>query len=300
MKTSVAVNVMSDDMTAARAAVQSAFHHMAATAALLTRFDADSPVARLNRDGHLADPPPILRTVLDQALATSRATDGDFDITVLPVLGYYLAQQRPLTLSAADRQAIDVRDKLVSYSNVHLDDHAVRLLRPAMAITLDGIAKGCVVDQGITALREAGIEYALIDAGGEIRAMVGANRGRFWNVGIVDPSDTKRIAAVVQLRNAALSTSGNYEVFFSRDRRLFHIINPHTGYSPDRYSSVSVMANHSMEADAMSVAAFSMALPRLKESMAKTGHQWLVFSWNGAKRWRSPDLPLVSGAAEVL
>lgn len=300
MQTSVAVNVLADDERHAHHAIETAFQRMAATAGVLTRFDPSSPVARLNREGQLAGPPPALRDVLQRALTMSSHTEGDFDVTVLPVLQYYLRQPRPFALTRSDREIVNGKERTVGYHHVQIDGQGVRFLRPSMAITLDGIAKGYVIDQGITALRQAGVEYALIDAGGEIRTIAGKHPARSWNVGIVDPQHTKRIAAVVKLRNAALSTSGNYEVFFSANRRLFHIINPHTGFSPDHYSSVTVMANEAVDSDAASVAAFSMRLPRIKEFMGGRGYQWLVFSWDGSKRWRSRDLPLVSGQAEIM
>lgn len=299
METSVSVTCLAEDAGGARSAIEWAFARMAAATALLTRFDPSGFVARLNRRGVLADPPPALRTVLGRALEIAAHTDGDFDMSVLPVLDYFFALERPVSLSDADRSAIALRERLVGYRNIELGASTVRLTRPGMALTLDGIAKGYVVDQGVAALRAAGIEYGLIDAGGEIRSIAGPDPQRFWNVGIADPQRNGRVAAVVRLRNAALSTSGNYEVYFSADRRLFHIIDPHTGYSPDRYSSVTVMAEESMEADAMSVAAFSMPRPRLAERMAARGCQWLVFSWDGGERWRSADLPLVAGEARV-
>lgn len=299
MQTSVSVSALADDVNAAHVAISTAFEHMVEAASVLTRFDERSPVARLNRDGRLAAPPDMLRTVLGKAIGTSAHTEGDFDVTVAPVLDYYLGLPRPVSLTASERRGVARREANVGYRHVHMDHSGIRFLRTGMGITLDGIAKGYVVDRGIAALKAAGLEYGLIDAGGEIRAMAGADPNRFWNVGIVDPLHTKRIAAVVRLGNAALSTSGNYEVFFSADRRLFHIVNPHTGYSPDRYSSVTVLADEAVDSDAYSVAAFSMDLPRLKESLEKKGHQWLVFSWDGSRRWRSAELPLVSGRART-
>lgn len=297
METSVSVNVLTHDMDYGRDAINRAFARMADLVAVFNRFDPASPVARLNRAGRLTEPPLPLHTVLDHALKTSVATDGDFDVTVSPVLDYYLGLPRPVAIAALNQRVIAAREALVDYRHIRMDATGIRLLQPGMGITLDGIAKGYVIDRGIAALRDAGIEDALIDAGGEIRAIAGVDPSRFWNVGIVDPHRSGRIAAVVRLRNAALSTSGNYEVFFSSDRRLFHIINPHTGRSPDRYSSVTVMAQSAIESDAMSVAAFSMTPPRLRQVMAMRNHQWLVFSWDGQQRWRSSDLPLVSGTA---
>ena len=300
MQTSVSVNVLAADTEAARHQIAQAYARMDTVVSVLSRFDAKSAVSRLNREGRLDGPPPLVHQVLDRALEISTRTDGDFDITVAPVLDYFLAQPRPLVLDPATRDAVARREALVGYKSIFLTKDAVVLNRAGMAVTLDGIAKGFVVDQGIAALRAAGIEYALIDAGGDLRAIAGGDPGRYWNVGIVDPLQDSRLAAVLRLRNAALSTSGNYQVFFSADRRLFHIINPHTGYSPDDYSSVTVMAEETMETDAMSVAGFSMPLPRLKQVMAERRQEWLVFSFDGKARWRSKGLPLVSGAADVV
>lgn len=299
MQTSVAVNVVASDLKAGRHAIETAFDQMASFVAVLNRFDPQSALARLNRDGQLPNPPPSLRAVLERSLSLSAHTDGDFDVSVAPVLDYYLGLSRPVSLSPGVRRIVSERESLVGFKSIAFDQNRVRLLRTGMTITLDGIAKGYVVDQGIAALREAGIEDALIDAGGDLRAIAGTNGKRFWNVGIVDPQHTDRVAAVIRLQNAAISTSGNYEVFFTADRSLFHIINPHTGYSPDRYSSVTVLAEDATESDSMGVAAFSMELPRLKQVMAERHNEWLLFSWDGVTRWRSRNLPLVSGEARI-
>lgn len=299
MQTSVAVNVIARDTALADHAIEAAFRRMASVAGLLNRFDPRSSVARLNRDGRLSNPPAPLRTVLARALSLSNHTDGDFDVSVAPVLDYFLGLGRPVHLTPAMQHIVSGREALVGFRSISLETNAVRLMRPGMRITLDGIAKGHVVDEGIAALREAGITDALVDAGGDLRAIASNEGKRSWNVGIVDPRQTDKVAAVVRLQNGAISTSGNYEVFFTADHRLFHIINPHTGYSPTRYSSVTVLAEDAMESDAMGVAAFSMPLPRLQQVMARRGNQWLVFSWDGTQRWRSRGLPLVSGEARV-
>ncbi len=300
METSVSVNVFSDDVEAAQRAIEASFQRMEAAVATLSRFDPASPVSRLNREGRLAQVPSDLRVVMERALAISARTGGDFDITVAPVLDYFYGLSRPAVLTPQIRQAIAARKPLIGYRAVQLNRDGIAFRHSGMTVTLDAVAKGFVVDQGIAALRAAGIERALVDAGGDLRAITGADPNHFWNVGIVDPQDISRVAAVVRLQNSALSTSGNYQVFFSADRRLFHIVNPHTGYSPDGYSSITVVGREVMEADAMSVAAFSMELPRLKEIMAAQGHEWLAFSWDGRSVWRSNDLPMISGEARVV
>ncbi len=300
MQTSVAITCLADDVDKAGVAIDSAFRRMAGAVAVLTRFDPASPVARLNRDGHLESVPPELREVLQRSLAISAITGGDFDISVLPVLQYFESMRQPALLDPSDRTRIGERDALINYRRIALDARGVRFTQPGMAVTLDGLAKGYVIDQGIAALRAAGIEHALVDAGGDVRGISGNDFKHQWHVGIVDPGNINQVASVVTLRNAALGTSGNYRIFYSVDKKLFHVINPHTGYSPLNYSSVTVMAETSVNADAMSVAAASMPLPRLREVMAAQNDQWLVFSRDCRNSWRSRDLPQVSGQAEVV
>lgn len=273
---------------------------MTTVAGLLNRFDRHSAVGQLNRTGVLKDPPKDLIAVLRHAVALSEASDGDFDVTVQPVIDYYLSLSRPVHLTARIRAIIAERENRVGYRSIDVSESWVRLAQPVTGVTLDGIAKGYVVDQGIATLRAHGIEDGLIDAGGDLRAISRPDGKRFWNIGIVDPLDTKKVAAAIRINNAGLSTSGNYEVFFSADRRLFHIINPHNGYSPDNYASVTVVAPSAMESDSASVAVFSMSLARAHDIMSLRGNEWLVFSWDGAARWRSKGLPLAGGEARVL
>lgn len=300
MATSVSITCLADDREAAANAIETAFAHMATTAAELTRFDAASPVARLNHAGRLAIVPSHLYAVLREARAISEQTDGAFDPTVLPELRYFETLRGVASLDAGERHAIAQRSRLVDYRDIRIDATGAWFAKPGTAVTLDGIAKGYVVDQGIAALRAAGIEYAIVDAGGDTRTLCGSDPNRHWNVGIVDPNDVSRVAAVVQVRNAALSTSGNYRVYFSTDRRLFHIVDPSSGYSPQTYSSVTVVAERSVHADGLSTGAFSMPLPQLAAMLQARSHQWLVISRTGEQRWRSRDLPLIAGQAGIV
>lgn len=299
MGTSVSLTCLADDREAAALAIEAAFAHMAAAAAELTRFDPAGPLGRLNREGTLAVVPAHLHAVLRAARSISELTAGSFDPTVLPELRHFEALRGDATPAAGEPTGMAQRSRTVDYRDVVVDATGARFAKPGMAVTLDGIAKGYVVDRGIAALHAAGIEYAIIDAGGDTRTLCGADPNRHWNVGIVDPMDVGRVAVVVQVRNAALSTSGNYRVYFSTDRRLFHIVDPFTGGSPQAYSSVTVVAERSVLADGLSTGAFSMDLPQLAELMHAQDHQWLVFSRTGDRRWRSRDLPLVAGAAET-
>jgi thiamine biosynthesis lipoprotein len=67
---------------------------------------------------------------------------------------------------------------------------------------------------------------------------------------------------VIKLEARCLSTSGDYQTFFSDDFAHNHIFDPRKGYSPREFSSVSILAASGMEADALSTAVFVLGAER--------------------------------------
>jgi len=71
-------------------------------------------------------------------------------------------------------------------------------------IDLSGIAKGFAVDRAIDALKTAGVERGVVNAGGDLAVFGDAD----IEVGVRDPADRSRLIAVVRLRNEAFASSG--------------------------------------------------------------------------------------------
>ena len=65
-------------------------------------------------------------------------------------------------------------------------------------------------------LREAGVEHALLNAGGDTR-VIGDRRGQPWVVGIRHPREADAVVTRLPLVEEAISTSGDYERFFEAD-----------------------------------------------------------------------------------
>jgi thiamine biosynthesis lipoprotein len=83
-------------------------------------------------------------------------------------------------------------------------------------------------------------------------------RGTNWQVGITAPlahwREDDPMATVVSLSNQAISTSGDYQKFFTdaQGRRLCHIFDPKTGWPVQHnVGGVSVVARDNMTADAL-------------------------------------------------
>src|SRR5690606_13549441 len=89
--------------------------------------------------------------------------------------------------------------RLVDYRAVRLDGSAIDFARPGMAITLDGIAKGYVVDRAVATLVAAGADRVLVAASGDVAtsSMVGGDEG--WDVAIQDPRDAAGSLGVLRL-----------------------------------------------------------------------------------------------------
>jgi thiamine biosynthesis lipoprotein len=89
---------------------------------------------------------------------------------------------------------------------------------------------------------------------GEIRAIGGRPLGGPWIVGLEDPAVPGMAGRRIALENKAVSTSGGYGTPISPDGRFNHIFDPATGGTSWRYRAVSVVAETSTTADALSTA----------------------------------------------
>jgi len=71
------------------------------------------------------------------------------------------------------------------------------------------------------------------------------------------------LIGIVQISNKAITTSGNYERYFSvKGNQFSHIINPVTGYPQQGVISATVIAPTGIEADALATAMTVMGVRR--------------------------------------
>lgn len=127
---------------------------------------------------------------------------------------------------------------------------AIVFKKEGVKIDLGGIAKGFIVDEGISVLRKNGISNALVAAGGDLYCMGGGPGGNGWKIGIRSPEDSRKIVAAFTTRDKGVATSGDYE-------RPSHIIDPRTTRPVEKKSrSVTVVANDCMTADALATALY--------------------------------------------
>jgi len=224
------------------------FAEMRRLEAVFSLYRADSALVALNRDGHLPAPPFELLECLGLCDRVHRATGGAFDPTVQPL---WAAHARQATDGAPGPEGIERARALVGWQGVAFDSGAVRLARPGMALTLNGIAQGYIADRLAAMLRREGLSEVLVDTG-ELHALGGHPGGGAWPVTLRAPDGG--VPGRAGLRDAALATSAPAGMRMG-GTGPGHILNPATGRPTDaRWRLVSVTGPGAALADALSTA----------------------------------------------
>ncbi|QIK41482.1 FAD:protein FMN transferase [Pontivivens nitratireducens] len=210
----------------------------------MSPYIAQSDISKFNaaRTTEWQQMPHALCTVAGEALEVAGMTGGHFDPTVGPLvsrLGF-----GPITGGAGSYTGIEVA--------------ADRLRKSSVDLTLDlcGIAKGFALDRIVEAMRAHGMRNALVDVGGEVRALGQYPEGRPWTVAIADPTSTVlRAWTIVAPGRLALATSGHAANGVTGRVSVSHIIDPQTGApASPMLRSVSVLAPTAMRADVLATA----------------------------------------------
>lgn len=218
-------------------------------------FDADSALSRLNRDGHIENAPPALIEMLTAAQEISALTHGAFDVTVQPLWTIYETAHRAGQLPS-ETELASVRD-LIGYRNIAIDWSSVRLAKPGMALTLNGIAQGYATQRCLEALAAHGIADAFLNTG-EIGVAGKRDGAEPWTAGIAHPRRAGEYIALARPLDGVLATSGDYATTFTQDFKSNHIFDPRSLLSPKTMTSVSVLAKSGAYADALATAMMVM------------------------------------------
>jgi thiamine biosynthesis lipoprotein len=139
-----------------------------------------------------------------------------------------------------------------------------------MRIGLGGIAKGHALDRAVEVLEARGVGSFMIEGGGQVVTR-GAKGDRPWRIGIRDPRGARDdVFAVLDVADASVSSSGDYESFFVQDGvRYHHILDPRTGRPSRGVWGVTVMSPDATLADALSTA-FMVMDPRESLALAES------------------------------
>lgn len=255
MGTIVNLVVCGEDEASCQQGINACLERMSHLAEMMSTYVPDSPLSELNRNGILLNAPPELVEVFKLAWELSELTEGAFDPTVLPLVGIFKEVKK--TGRIPDQQKIKEILQVVDYRHIVVENNGtVRYSRPGVTSTLDAVAKGYIVDQGIEVLKNLELTDAFIEAGGDLMVIGHRYDGKPWRIGIRNPrSDDLKKMTTIEMSDRAIATSGDYMQYFTEDKRNHHIIDPRTGFSPVRTASSSIIAPTVALADGLATAA---------------------------------------------
>ncbi len=148
------------------------------------------------------------------------------------------------------------RAKAPTMNDIQIEGNQLSSINPMVKLGFGGFAKGFAVDAAISALRQQGIHNAIVNIGGDLRA-IGSHGERPWVIGIRHPRQSGMIASIALKGDESVFTSGDYERFFQYEgKRYTHILDPRTGEPADQVMSVTVLHNNASLADAAATALF--------------------------------------------
>ncbi|WNG37341.1 FAD:protein FMN transferase [Archangium violaceum] len=267
MGTTVTVTLVGGTPKKAREGFDAAFSAFERVNQVMNEWRPDSELSAVNRkagDGEFVAIPEDLCAALRRGVQGAEQTGGLFDPTWAALRGMWRFGT-DLTPALPDEAELKKRCALISYKDLEFAPSTnggergcqVRLKRAGMQLGLGGLAKGWGVDQAVKKLRGLGFKNFFVQAGGDFYA-AGKKAGHPWKVGIRNPrGEPHSIFAVLEVSDAAFSTSGDYENFFVLDgKRYHHIIDPRTCYPATASRSATVLAPSAVDAEVLTKSVF--------------------------------------------
>lgn len=180
-------------------------------------------------------------------------------------------------------EALNEAKEHISYKAVKLESSTLFFEDSKIKFDVGAIAKGYAAGVAAKALEENGINDYLVNAGGNVVSK-GKKPDGEWKIGIQDPAkDTGEYRFRMAVSDKCVVTSGSYERFFTYNGKTYsHIIDTDTLYPADRYVSVTVLCDDSLDGDALSTALFCMSVNDGKALLKAKGAEALWIYSDGA------------------
>ena len=227
-------------------------------------FSANDKNSELSKVNETAWKEPVevseeLFYVVKKGLEYGEKTNGALDITIGKLIDLWGI--------GTDHAKVPKKKEILPYAGmegykkVRLNEEkqTIQFLDSKIQLNLGAIAKGYIADEMKQVLiEEYSIEYGMLSLGGNIVVIGEKKNGDKWKVGIANPLQPQEVAAILELDDMSLVTSGNYERYFEENGvRYHHILDPKTGYPAENgWISTSILSKESIDGDALSTATY--------------------------------------------
>jgi thiamine biosynthesis lipoprotein len=248
-----------------------------------SRFRPESELCRVNATPGV---PVVVSAdtfgLIDRAIAAWRTTAGRYDPTVLAAL----------TAAGYDRTFAEVESSAVraaravpapGCADILLDPVVLSVrLPPGVSLDLGGIGKGFAADLVARELVDGGAKGALVNLGGDLRAIGRAPAPAGWVVEVDDPLETKA-TGLLAIAEGAIATSTRLRRAWERGGEpMHHLIDPRTGRPADSgLASVTIVSGEAWRAEVLAKAAFLAGVAEAPELVRATGATGLLVTEGG-------------------
>lgn len=200
-------------------------------------------------------------SLLKLSLDVAQKSDGLFDPTVLPVTSLWDFDGKQHVPTDSELKTLLPR---VNYKDLRINEanHTASLKMHYEGVDLGSVGKGAACDKALEAYKKAGVQAAVVAAGGSIGLYGSKPDNSGWSVAIRDPktSDQKAgsVGTISMESGQFVSTSGTYEKEFTKNGKTYHhLLNPKTGMPENNgLVSVTVICKNGALSDALSTACF--------------------------------------------
>ncbi len=228
------------------------------TEADLSTWREDSVLSTFNRQpiGTWLSAPRRVCSLLDQVAYWYEETDGAFDPAIGALIDVWSLRGEGRQPDADELAEAKARS---GFHHFTIDSENCALSRAVdVAIDAGGFGKGAALDRVRRAERDEPGSW-LIDFGGQVAVSSISGDGR-WSIAVAHPEFRDVPILELQLDEGSVATTGGSErdIVTDNDVRLGHVIDPQTGLTVNRRSSVTVWHQDAVVADILSTALYVM------------------------------------------
>ena len=219
-------------------------------------------------------------SMLELARQMYKLTDGKINIAMGSVLGIWHDYREAAEQNASEtdntlptQEELEAAAQHCDINGLVIDEDAktVYLSDPEMSLDVGSVGKGYAVEMVCRAAEARGLTSALLNVGGNVRAIGTKPNSGPWVAGVDNPWPdqdgqyaTASYVDTVELQpGQSLVISGDYQRYFTVDGVRYHHLIDLTTLQPARYmNSVAIVSSDSGLGDALSTGVFCMPVEK--------------------------------------
>ena len=222
---------------------------------LISEWKPSSQISEVNRNAGVK-PIKVDKEVFDltkRSLFFSEITNGAFDISIASMDKIWKFDD---SMEELPSQEILLKTiEKVGYKNIELNElnSTIFLKLPGMKIGFGATGKGYAADQGKFLMQQLNVKAGIVNASGDMATWGTQPNNKPWRIGITNPFKLHKSLKILEVTNAAITTSGDYQKYVEfNDKRYSHIIDPKTGMPASGLISVTVIGENAETANGLS------------------------------------------------